>query len=855
MLREKTGRRGGGVFPVLFLVLTAACLAIGMWAFFYSSPMKEKLFSPEGRWMVGETLFFFAWQLFFLHPPGWCFKKIRRDKQVKLRAAGMALGFCFGLWCHQILIPFLASGCWLAGLLLFGDVFFRRVKWFREKKDGGCFRLLADFLMGSSFWVCLVCVLSAFRIGGVGRMRWVAAGLFLAALAETGAEIFVESKKDMGRADAGEDRAQMARRSLAGEDRVQIAERSLAGKDRVQTPGRRFDAKLKKCLRRAGRMDGLEKLFCAVILTMVFVQLARINLLPDYDSLHYGLRSHYILDAGHGIYEDLGNIHLVYTYSKGWEILTFPLSGTITYGFQLCFNLWMAVLVVVLTAGLAFRVSERRKTALFSGMLVSLIPGIMNMGITAKSDLLTLVCQIGILWAAVEIFKTSRGEEKAGWFGIALGACLFSFALKPTSLVFSTLLSLCCLGALILGGGFSRKEMEPSLKEAKSSLEKTENVGKKAGRRCLKLPLSLFMPAFFCTAALAGTWIRTWRMTGVPTTSVFTSIWEMLGFSVKWPYAFSSIPNEGMRLEAGERAAFWQKRLLGILFAPAGNDMFHVRLAWGSSIVFLGLVAWLFWGMGRGKEKSCLKVSIAVMGLFNLLSLYLLPQVDGNYYMLFYVLTVLAASFALENSPFLRTNGQEQKASRSVIRPAAVVFAGFLLIQTGLILGTNWAGTKGFSPVKLLHCGVVNHQQERYREKCAAGNGSIWNILSENPRTRVIAAGEHPMVLQFPCNVQSYYDITGSGGNVRLVKTLEDFKKFLRFAQTEYIYVEAGYLEEGSRAYDVVRYLIEEGSLVQLYFEAGNMLGRVNLDGAYPANPQEEAEAFYRQIGMKVLEE
>lgn len=795
MLRKKTGREDDCFRLLFFLAVTLVCLIIGMGAFFHSSPMNEKLFGPEGRWMVGETLFFFAWQFFFLHPPEWWLKHIPRKWQRWTAGVGMGLGFGFGLWCHQSLIPFLVSGCWLAGLLLFGDIFFRHITALKEKKDNWYFRLSADFLMGSGFWICLVCILSAFRIGGVGRMRGIAAVLILAVSVETGAEIWGGIQ------------------NITGNFRENI-----------------------KGAERAEGLDGREKLFCAVILTMVFVQLARINLLPDYDSLHYGLRSHYILDAGHGIYENLGNIHLVYTYSKGWEILTFPLSGTITYGFQLCFNLWMAVLVIVLAAGLAFRISKRRRTGLFCGMLVSLTPGIMNMGITAKSDLLTLVCQMCILWAAVGIFKTSRTEEKAGWFGIALGACLFSFALKPTSLVFSTLLSLCCLGALVAGGGFSQKGAE-------SSFKKTDSF--------------LFMPAVLCGGALAGVWIRTWRMTGVPTTSVFTSIWEKLGFLVKWPYAFSAIPNEGMQMEAGEKAAFLLKRFLEILFAPAGEDMFHVRLAWGSSIVFLGLVAWLFWGMGKEKEKSCLKVSITMIGLFNLFSLYLLYQVDGNYYMLFYVLAALAGSLSLERTPFLGRAGEEPKNGfgQKKQKLTAAVFAGFLVIQTGLILGTNWAGTKGFTPVRLLHCGVVNHQQERYQEKCAAGNASIWNILSPDPRTRVIAVGEHPMVLQFPCNVQSYYDVTGSGGNVRLVKTLENFKQFLRFAETEYIYVEAGYLEEGSRAYDVVRYLIEEGSLVQLYFEEGNMLGRVNLNGELPADSLKESAEFYQQIGMKVLEQ
>ena len=36
-------------------------------------------------------------------------------------------------------------------------------------------------------------------------------------------------------------------------------------------------------------------------------------------------------------YENLGMINLVYTYSKGLEVLVLPLSGTPTYGFVLAF--------------------------------------------------------------------------------------------------------------------------------------------------------------------------------------------------------------------------------------------------------------------------------------------------------------------------------------------------------------------------------------------------------------------------------------------------------------------------------------------------------------------------------------
>ena len=72
---------------------------------------------------------------------------------------------------------------------------------------------------------------------------------------------------------------------------------------------------------------------------MVLLQAGRLNIELDYDSLHYGLRSGFVLDNGKGIYENLGMNNLVYSYSKGLEVLNLPLSGTPTYGFVLAFLL------------------------------------------------------------------------------------------------------------------------------------------------------------------------------------------------------------------------------------------------------------------------------------------------------------------------------------------------------------------------------------------------------------------------------------------------------------------------------------------------------------------------------------
>ena len=106
------------------------------------------------------------------------------------------------------------------------------------------------------------------------------------------------------------------------------------------------------------------------------------------------------------------------------------------------------------------------------------------------------------------------------------------------------------------------------------------------------------------------------------------------------------------------------------------------------------------------------------------------------------------------------------------------------------------------------------------------GNEQIWNILSQDSATRVIAFGDHPGCLQFPCIVQSYKDITSPWGNVELVNTVEAFEEYMAYARADYAYVEAGFIGEGSWewSYGLVRQMISRGTLTDLKFEHGNVL-------------------------------
>ena len=85
-------------------------------------------------------------------------------------------------------------------------------------------------------------------------------------------------------------------------------------------------------------------------------------------------------------------------------------------------------------------------------------------------------------------------------------------------------------------------------------------------------------------------WYRTWLHTGLPLTSVFNSIWAALGFTVRYPYRFESLPSNGGSLISIEGLKHILKRIYGVLMAPVGEDMAHVRIAWGTPLLLLFLL-------------------------------------------------------------------------------------------------------------------------------------------------------------------------------------------------------------------------------------------------------------------------
>ena len=83
-------------------------------------------------------------------------------------------------------------------------------------------------------------------------------------------------------------------------------------------------------------------------------------------------------------------------------------------------------------------------------------------------------------------------------------------------------------------------------------------------------------------------------------------------------------------------------RLMKMLFAPLGEDMDHVIIAWGTGLLLLCLLTAVLYGksaVNQGNEtekrqRKFLYLALGAVTVLSIVSIYLLWQVDGNYFML-----------------------------------------------------------------------------------------------------------------------------------------------------------------------------------------------------------------------------
>ena len=694
-------------------------------------------------------------------------------------------------WIHVVFLPMVVSAVYLISLLAIGRfmrkrVFFRGTVWERPY-----FSFYMDFLFGASFAIVVYCLLSAL---GVGKIAWMRLSVYV-----------------LGVAALGFDFSSISCQCIMGWQTLSWMLDGSGGSREIP--------------RRVRREWTLAAGWCVL---MFLIQVGRLNIALDFDTLWYGVRSQYIVAGGTGLYENPGLVGMVYVYSKGFEVLTLPLCDLASHSYLTFFNLWLAVLGIgamvwnaVLLTGERKQETESREAGIekkltyrsvlpgiMAAVLSISVPGIMNMALTAKADLITWLLQLIMLGCFFQYIHVYENH----WIFLsgAAGSYFLSLTMKPTSLVFSTAV-FGMMGLYLLWFWFHERGAAADL---------FHHLVRLIGSLCLPF------------GALAGIWARTMKITGMPVTSVFTSIFAWFGFKMKYPFATSELPQNYQEESTLHVLA---RRIWQMLMQPQGEDMGHVILAWGTSLMAVLIVMLVLYGIlsKKGDEQSHIWNAALVIFfpfvIVSLISLSMLYQIDGNYFMLLYSMLILGACRAMV---YFKKIGFYPLASKCL--------APLLVLNLIVTAISSWAWTAGFSEIHLLNKGRVNHRAQEQARMDEKGNTLIWQEVSQDPENRVIAFGTHPYCLQFPCNVESYKDITSPWGNVELVNSPEAFETYMAYAKTDYVYAEAGYLGPGSWEWslDLLREQIRRGSLTDLFFENGNMLARVSDT----AVPEEEAQ-------------
>lgn len=748
---------------ILLAVTVAAAILIGTKTIYLGGIDGSRLVQPQTKQLLFEVavLFVAAAGIFY------------RVKKRSVRVGLLVFEASVFAWLHQVLLPIVVSGLYLMVILRVGCGI---RNWLDRKQESSDWKLwecvMADVTLGAVALILLYCLMSLAGIGSISATRIAAIGIGICTFLPFW---------------PGSD-ARKAYRT-AWTEQVENGENDKKG-EMMQT------------------ISAGTALMYAFLFAMIFLQVGRMNICADYDSLHYGLRSEYILNDGGGIYENLGSINVVYTYSKGLETLLLPISGLPSFSFFLSFQMWMTFGILVAAGEIVRLFSGRcRWMPTLCMTLLASIPGIMNMGITAKTDSATALFQLIMVYYLLQFVKHQKTEELA----LAGNAFLLTMVLKPTSLAFSTILAGTAFVYLFVTRSF-RVQVKNRF-------------------------LLSWIPAIAMWLLI---WLRTLMLTGLPVTSVFTSIWTKLGFTVKYPFKFDSMPSNG---GGGLKAAVkhFLKRLYGVLLAPVGEDMAHVRIAWGTSLLLIFLVIFLIAFLARTKEVekserrplTCLAWMFVTNGMLSLLALYLLWQVDGNYFILLYCLFAILAVIVIGKL--------ESRRLQCAVIALLIPMLGFNVTMTA---SSNWSGTLGLSPIRVVHKGYYDHWAEAKEDMIRKGNEEIWEILAEDPETRVLVYGTQPEMLMFPCNAQSYTDIEGSGGNYYVSASAKGLADFFTYAEMDYVYLCGGYLKPGTEAWNFVVELIELGYLTDIFYENGNALARFTTEPAAPEHVAEVLKTF-----------
>lgn len=589
-----------------------------------------------------------------------------------------------------------------------------------------------------------------------------------------------------------------------------------------------------------------------IALPFFILQMNRSNVALDYDSLRYGLRSAYVLFP-EGFFSARGQINSVYSYPKGLELLTYPLNYLPGYGFLLSFSLWTYLALALVFGLLLFHFQKNRKKLYIGILSFFLLSSVGNMSLTMKTDLFTLLLQLSALYFFL------KGKRLQSCFLL-----FFSYSFKPTAVVFSTLLGIVFLFTMLLEC-FGKRNTKTNTKEnininGNTGINSNTNpntIQAKGEKWTSELPFVLFSVVYTGLITL-----RTFLITGLPFSTTFTGIFKAIGFHVNWPFNLDAHVDYSGELSLSESTFSFFRRLFSFLFYPVGEDMEHVAIAWSGVLFPLILVfgIWQCFSIGRkclsgrnslaggnnlpgknlpgknsllgrnslpGREAFLrresgeaslwdylpLALSFLVIMAFSLLSFVMLWQIDGNYYILWESLALLLC-FSMGSASEISSQEENTRGSKlSAFLLKAFAFSPFYLAAFLTTITTSWAGAVGFTPIDLANKGYYDHALVELENQGEKGSLPAFSEMAKNPRYHVLAFAETPECYRIPCNVQSITDVEGSGGSPGLYDSPLYFAWFLKWSDTDYVYLEQSFLhdEREERAGEMLLQMAEEG--------------------------------------------
>lgn len=485
------------------------------------------------------------------------------------------------------------------------------------------------------------------------------------------------------------------------------------------------------------------------IWVLVLIQFAKSNSALDYDSIWYGLRPEQVLIGPNSFFDSLGLSMYVHYYPKLFELFLVPISNlgdhSFIYAGTTIFLFLLYLLIYLFFKSVNF---SKKKAILYTGLLAS-IPAIANMASTAKTDIFTtffivLVGYYLFLWI----------YHKSGlYFILSLCVAFISFGGKLTSYLYVPLLY---IGFLIAAIVF-KKINKPLLMDL-------VNVKKyKMGNILLLVSILIWLLVCY----------RTLKLTGYPVYPVAGSLWEFMGFDLKYPL-ITDVELLSTKLSLFDMVLHWTN----IIFNPAQYT--HYIMVWPSNLyVFLFLATLIVIVLFKNRIKSeALFLFISLVPVMVAVVYYVttIPKGgDGNYF----IGPIILCSIAFLNiiDPIV---GKVKYFQISLIL--------FLIVQTSLMFVSHFSWSYG--------TGTFNADLTKtdfdsaIRKEILFKQEGLWEIeqylKKNNNNFNCLGFGKEQTLNELSCRFEDVPHINSRYGNYEIIKTKENFLEYVKWANVKY---------------------------------------------------------------------